>query len=133
MRLLTRAQLRRRLIVFALMTLGFTVAVWATELTIAAYEGVTAWAAFAAFLAAISFLSLLRWRAEAAGEPQEEWQPALMLRVLAGGLAFQVGVIGYFVANDVVAASVGCGGFLLVLGFAMAAGRPLSYADPVSR
>ncbi len=131
MRLLTKAQLRRRLIVFAAMTLGFTVAVWATELTITAYDGITGWAAFAALLATLSFLSLLRWRAAAADESQEDWQPALMLRVLGGGLGFQVGVIGYFVSNDVVAASVGCAGFLFVLGYAMATSGSLSYAVAV--
>lgn len=129
MRLLTRAQLRRRLLVFAGLAAAFTGAVWVTEVTITSYEGMTAWAVFAAFLGLVSLLSLVRWRGEAVGEPQEEWQPALMLRVLGGGLAFQAGVIGYFVANDVVAASIGCAAFFFVLGYGMAALQSLDFAE----
>ena len=53
----------------------------------------------------------------------------MMLRVLGGGLGFQAGVIGYFVANDVVAASVGCAGFLFVIAVAMATAGGLSFAQ----
>jgi len=105
----------------------FTVGVWATELTIRTFEAVTPWTAFAATLGGFSLFSMIRWQAVAGDEPQEEWQPGLMLRILGGGLAFQAGTIGYFVANDVVAASVGCGGFLLVIAVAMRAVGPLTF------
>ena len=119
MRLLTRPQLRRRLALLAVLTATFTAGVWATELTINAFDGATPWSLFAGLLGGLSLFSLSRWRAIARTESQEEWQPALMLRVLGGGMAFQAGVIGYFVANDVIAASIGCAGFLFVLAYAV--------------
>ena len=129
MRPLTRGQLRRRLLVFGVLTLVFTVAVWVTEFTISAFDGVTPWAGFAALLGGLSLFSLTKWRAAARDETQAEWQPALMLRVLGGGLGFQAGVIGYFVANDVIAASVGCAVFLLSLAYGINGVGDLAFAS----
>ena len=129
MRLLTRPQLRFRLGIFAVLAGAFTAAVWVTELTISSFDGLTPWSAFALLLGGLSLFSMSRWRIAARDEQQDQWQPALMLRILGGGLGFQAGVIGYFVANDVVAASVGCAGFLFVIAYAMAAAGPLPYAD----
>ena len=127
MRLLTRSQLRRRLALFALASAAFTAGVWVTEISIRSFDGVTAWGGFAALLGGLSLVSVTRWRAAAIDEPQVEWQPALMFRVLGGGLAFQAGAIGYFVANDVFAASIGCGGFLFVIGYALKSVGALGY------
>ena len=109
------------------MALVFTAGVWATEITISTFDGVTPWTAFASTLGGLSVFSLGQWRKAAATETQEEWQPALMLRVLGGGLGFQAGVIGYFVANDVVGAFVGCGAFLIGLAYGVAALGSMSF------
>lgn len=109
------------------MALVFTGGVWATEITISSFDGVTAWTAFAAVLGVVSFVSLMRWRGAAVDQPQTEWQPALMLRVLGAGLAFQAGVIGYFAANDVVATSVGAAGFLFLVALAISASGSLEF------
>ena len=128
MRLLSRSQLRRRLALLGATALVFTIGLWITEITISSFDGVTPWLVFAVLLGALSLMSLTRWRAGAVDEDQTEWQPALMMRVLAGGLAFQAGVLGYFVSNDVVAASVGCGGFLFSLAYAINAVGSLGFA-----
>ncbi len=128
MRLLTRPQLRRRLALLAVLTATFTAGVWATELSIKAFDGATPWSLSAGLLGGLYLFSLSRWRAIARTESEDEWQSALMLRVLGGGMAFQAGVIGYFVANDVIAASIGCTGFLFVLAHAMHAVGSLTYA-----
>ena len=128
MRLLTRHQLRVRLFLFAAASALFTGGVWVTEFTIKSYEGVTAWAAFAALLGLVALLSMLRWKSDALTEDQAEWQPALFFRVLGGGLAFQAGVIGYFVASDVVGTSIGCAAFLFLIGYAMSAAGALNYS-----
>ena len=127
MRLLTRPQLRRRLLLFAVLSAVFTGAVWATELTIEAFDGATPWTAFALLLGGFALFSVNRWAGAATEEAQEEWQPALMLRILGGGLGFQAGVIGYFVANDVIAASLGCALFLFTIAYGISASRHLTF------
>lgn len=126
MRLLSRSQLRRRMALVGATALVFTIGLWITEITISSFDGVTPWLVFAVLLGGLSMMSLTRWRAGAVDEDQIEWQPALMMRVLGAGLAFQAGVLGYFVSNDVVAASVGCGGFLFSLAYAINAVGSLS-------
>ena len=66
-RILTLAQLRRRLVFFAALALLLTSVVWIAELAIGAFQGVTGWTAFAGLLDGVSLLTVVRWRSQATG------------------------------------------------------------------
>lgn len=115
MRLLDLRRLRTRLIVFGSVSIAFMAFVVAAEQIAPTGRGPTVWVLVAGCLGGISLGSIVRWRGPARAAEQHDWQPALLLRVLAGGLAFQAGLIGYFITGDLPAAVLGCLLFLAVL------------------
>jgi hypothetical protein len=128
MRPLSRHQLRNRLLVFGGLSLAFMAIVIAAEQVVPTATGPSWWTGIAALLGIVAAGSLLRW-SDAADLPQSEWQPALLQRVLAGGLSFQAGLLGYFVAGDLSAALAGCGLFLAALVITARLLAGLTYGD----
>jgi len=114
MRLLSRAQITRRLLVFGTLAVGFGLAIVAVQLSIGAESPVTAWTVFTAGLGVWALVSASRWQGSE-HSTQTDWQPRLFLQALNGGFAYQAGVIGYFVGNDLTAVVVGLAAFVGVL------------------
>lgn len=114
MRLLTRGQIMRRLLMLAFLATAFTLAVVVVELSLESENPLTLWTAIAAALGLWGLVAVVRWRRSEHGS-QRDWQSRVFLQALTGGFAFQAGVIGYFLAADVIAAVVGCAGLLAVV------------------
>ncbi len=129
MRLLDLRRLRTRLIVFGLLSVGFMAFLFAAEQIAPTRTEPTVWVLVAGILGGAALGSLLRWRSAARDADQIDWQPALLLRVLAGGLSFQAGLIGYFVSGDLPAAVLGCVLFLAVIVVAALLLPTLTFAE----
>ena len=114
MRHLTPRQLQVRLLAFGLFSLGFMLVVFVAERVVSTATGVTFWTLAAAVLGVASLASIVRWQ-DAEALDQSEWQPSMLQRILGAALGFQAGLLGYFVAGDLIAAVVGCALFIVVL------------------
>lgn len=115
MRTLTSRQIKIRLALFGCLAFLFTLAIIAAEFVLPVNEGITFWIAAALVLGVAGVWGVVRWSQESPDEQQAEWQPALFMRVLTGGLSYQAGVLGYFIGGDLAAALVGFVLFLTVL------------------
>ena len=129
MRPLTRRQLRNRLLMFGGLSVAFMMVVMVAEQVVPTATAPSAWTAAAVVLGGAGLASLVRW-SDIGDLPQSEWQPSLLQRVLAGALAYQAGLLGYFVSGDLTAAAVGCGLFVLILGLAARLLPTLGYDTP---
>ena len=127
MRHLNLRRLRFRLGVFGALAVGFMAVVFAAERLVPTARPATWWVGIAGLLGMLSALSLVRWWSEAQELTQDDWQPALLLRVLGGALGFQAGLLGYFLAGDLTAAVVGCVLFLVGLAVASQLASRLQY------
>jgi hypothetical protein len=129
MKLLSRGQITRRLLVFGFVAVAFAVAIVAVQLTLGADSPVTGWTLLTGALGLWALIAAVRWQG-AAHHAQSEWQPRLFLQTLNGGFAYQAGVIGYFVGNDLTAVIVGLAAFAGVLMTVLRAMGSLEYETP---
>lgn len=118
MKLLTRGQITRRLLVFGGVATAFAMAIAAVQLSLGGDAPVSGWTFLTGVLGGWALIAALRWQGGDHGE-QSEWQPRLFLQTLNGGFAYQAGVIGYFIANDLTGVIVGWVAFAGVLAIVM--------------